>query len=109
MARKIKKSLTDQIVQKLDDNKAENIRLLDIRGKSSFADWMVIATGTSTRHVVALAHHLVQDLKSKDRRPLNDFTRTDGQWAVVDLGDIIVHLFTSDTRALYDLESLWQS
>lgn len=102
-----KQPLPDWIVHHLDSGKAEDILLLDIRAKTTLADTMIVATGTSTRHVMALAHNLVKELKKKDRSPLNDITKSDGQWAVVDLGDILVHLFTSEARLTYDLESLW--
>ena len=81
--------------------------VLDIREKSSMADTIVIGTGTSSRHVMALAHNLVTELKKQDIRPLNDCHRGEGCWAVVDLGDIIIHLFTADARQEYNLEELW--
>ena len=99
--------LLDFITQKLDAGKAENITLLDIRKISTLADFMIIATGTSTRHVMSLAHHLVQDLK-KEKHPLfTDTTPGDGNWVALDLGHVLVHLFTADSRLKYDLEGLW--
>ncbi len=107
MARRKKNNILDFVVKKLDDGKAENLTVLDIREKSSMADMIVIGTGTSSRHVMALAHNLVTELKKQDIRPLNDCHRGEGCWAVVDLGDIIIHLFTADARQEYNLEELW--
>lgn len=107
MARRKKNNVLDFAVKKLDDGKAENLTVLDIREKSSMADTIVIGTGTSSRHVMALAHNLVTELKKKKIKPLNDCHQGDGCWAVVDLGDIIIHLFTADARQEYNLEELW--
>lgn len=101
------KTLLAKINKKLDDGKAENIRILDIRSLSSFADYMIIATGTSTRHVLSLAHHLIEDLKKNGYSPFNNDIPGDGTWAVVDLGNILIHIFTAESRDLYDLEGLW--
>jgi len=100
-------NLLDFITQKLDAGKAEDIALLDIRNISTLADFMIIATGTSTRHVMSLAHHLTQDLKKKDYPLFTDTSGGDGNWVALDLGNILVHLFTADSRLKYDLEGLW--
>ena len=104
---KRKKTLADEIVARLDAGKAEDIRVLDVRERSSFADQMIIATGTSTRHVSALAHNLIRELKKEHVVPFNDPKQSDGHWVVADFGNVIVHLFTAETRGLYDLETLW--
>ena len=96
------------VSKKLDDGKAEHIVKLDVRKLSSITDVMIIATGTSTRHVMSLAHHLVVDLKKQKIVPLNDVHQGDGNWAIVDLGAILVHIFTEEARNTYDLESLWR-
>ncbi|MBQ7413699.1 MAG: ribosome silencing factor [Alphaproteobacteria bacterium] len=101
------KTLLNKINKKLDAGKAEDIRILDIRPLSSFADYMIIATGTSTRHVLSLAHHLIEDLKQNGYPPFNNDTPGDGTWAVVDLGNILIHIFTAEARNLYNLEGLW--
>ena len=107
MARRKKNNILDFIVKKLDAGKAENLVVFDIREKSSMADTIVIGTGTSSRHVMALAHNLVTELKKQDIRPLNDCHRGEGCWAVVDLGDTIIHIFTAEARTDYNLEELW--
>ena len=96
------------VIQKLDAGKAEKIVKLDVRKLSSITDVMIIATGTSTRHVMALAHHLAVDLKKERIIPLNDVHQGDGNWTLVDLGSVLVHLFTAETRLKYDLENLWR-
>lgn len=99
--------LADFIVARLDEGKAEDIIRLDIRPLSSLTDTLIIATGTSTRHTMSLAHNLIQTLKKKHITPLNDATVGTGDWVVVDLGDTMVHLFTASARALYELEKMW--
>ena len=99
--------LLNLITRKLDAGKAEAISVLDIRKVSTLADYMVIATGTSTRHVLSLAHHLAQDLK-KEKYPLwTDPDQGDGSWVALDLGSVLVHLFTNESRLKYDLDGLW--
>ena len=103
------KKITDLIIRKLDAGKAEKIVKLDVGKVSSLTDMMIIATGTSARHVMALAHHLAEDLKKEGVVPLNDIHQGDGHWVVLDFGRVIVHIFTEEMRALYDLEGLWQA
>ena len=91
----------------LDGNKAQNIVTVDLAGKADFADAMVVASGTSARHVASLAERVVQALKaagldhvSVEGHPLCD-------WVLVDAGDVIVHLFRLEVRAHYNLEKMW--
>lgn len=100
-------SLLDFAVQKLDAGKADKITVLDLKGKSTLADYMVIASGTSSRHVLALAHNLSEELKKQGVRSFIDGASGDGAWVVLDLGDIIVHVFNPDARAYYALEEMW--
>ncbi len=95
------------VVKKLDDAKAENILVLDLKGKTSLADYMVIASGTSTRHVAGIANRLIGDLKKEGVRVRTDGAKGEGNWIVVDLNDILVHLFTNDIRSEYNLEGFW--
>ena len=103
------KVLLDFIAQKLDSYKAEDISRLDVRSLSSITDFMIIATGTSSRHVLSLAHHLADDLRKQGYLLFNDPLSGEGSWTVLDLGSVLVHLFTSEARLRYDLESLWSS
>ena len=78
-------------------------------GRAGFADYLIIATGTSTRHVMALADNLAKDLKRSERLVQVEGKNSDGKWVVVDTGDVIVHLFTEETREYYALEHMWQA
>lgn len=91
----------------LDDDKAEDIVVIDLAGKAGFADYMVIATGRSDRHVGAMADHLIQNFKKAGlaSAPAEGMGQCD--WVLIDGGDVIVHLFKADVRAFYNLEKLW--
>jgi ribosome-associated protein len=91
----------------LDDDKAENIVAIDLAGKSSFADYMVVATGRSQRHVATLADKLSTRLKEINMPPLSIEGKVAGDWVLVDCGDIIVHIFRQEIRELYNLEKMW--
>lgn len=103
------KALLDAIVTWLDDSKAEEIVTIDLEGKSSIGEYMVIATGTSDRHVGALADELQRKLKEAGRGKI----RVEGQptcdWVLLDVGAVIVHLFRPEVRAFYNLEKLWSA
>jgi len=91
----------------LDEDKAEDIVVIDLEGRSSLADALVIATGRSSRHVAAIAEHLARRLKDAGygTRPVNGAQQ--GDWVLVDAGDVIVHVFRSEVRDYYDLEGMW--
>jgi len=91
----------------LDEDKAEDIVVIDLEGRSSLADALVIATGRSSRHVAAIAEHLARRLKDAGygTRPINGAQQ--GDWFLVDAGDVIVHVFRSEVRDYYDLEGMW--
>jgi len=95
------------IVEELDDAKAANILELDIRSLTQIADWMVVATGTSSRHVLALAERLRAAGARHGLKPSGVEGESDGEWVLLDFGDLIVHLMLSATREFYDLEGLW--
>lgn len=100
--------LKDLIVEALDANKAEAIEIIDLMGQTSLADFMVIASGTSSRQVAALAGKIEEKLKDTEF----DVLRTEGlptaDWVVVDCGDVIVHLFRPEVREFYAIEKMWQ-
>ncbi len=100
-------SLERLIISALDQNKAENIVSLDLTGKSDVADRMIVASGTSNRHVASLADHLVDALKKLGFNPVPVEGQDGSEWVLVDAGDIIVHLFKPETRARYNLEKMW--
>ena len=96
-----------RIVQSLDDDKAEDIVTIDLKGRSSLADALVIASGRSSRHVASIAEHLARKLKDAGygTRPVNGAGQSD--WVLVDAGDVIVHIFRPEVRSYYDLEGMW--
>ncbi len=91
----------------LDEMKGREVTVLDLMGKTSLADYMVIASGTSERHVKSLAEHLVQRAKAAEVPPLGVEGERIGDWIVVDLGDVITHIMLPRTRDFYNLEKLW--
>ncbi len=95
------------ITASLDDDKAEDVIVVDLEGKASFADYMVIASGRSDRQVGAMAEHLVQKLKAEGihRVPAEGMQQRD--WVLLDSGDVVVHLFRPEIRSFYNLEKLW--
>lgn len=100
-------ALKERIVQLLDDAKAQNIVALNVSKISSIADYMVIATGTSSRHVAAVAGRLVDTLKQEGVRAWGVEGQDVGEWVLVDFGDVIVHVMQAETREFYQLEKLW--
>lgn len=93
------KALQDFVIDKIDDLKGQDIIALDVQGKSSITDCMIICTGTSSRHVMSIADHVVL--------PLGVEGENAADWIVVDLGDVIVHVMQEESRRLYELEKLW--
>jgi len=101
------KALQDFVVDKVDDLKAQDIIAIDVTGKSSITDCMVICTGTSSRHVMSIAGHLVEEAKAAGLDPMGVKGINEADWVVVDLGDVIVHVMQEESRQLYELEKLW--
>jgi len=99
--------LLKRILTSLDDDKAENIVTIDLEGRSALCDAAVIASGRSSRHVAAIADHLARRLKEGGygTRPVSGAAA--GDWALVDAGDVIVHIFRPEVRDYYDLEGMW--
>ena len=100
-------TLCKLIEKSLSKNKAEEITIIDLKKKTTLADFMIICTGTSNRHLVALSNYLNEDLKKLSLNLLNIEGQKSGDWIVVDAGDIIVHLFRSEVREYYNLEKMW--
>lgn len=99
--------LKDFILNKIDDLKGKDIITLDVRGKSSITDFMVICTGVSSRHVMSIADHVVMESRAADMIILGVEGENTADWIVVDLNDVIVHVMQEESRRLYDLETLW--
>jgi len=96
------------ILTSLDDDKAQDILTIDLMGKTSIADRMIVATGTSARAVSAMAEHLVQKLKGIGIKALTEGERH-GDWVLIDAGDVVVHLFRPEVRSFYQIERIWSS
>lgn len=96
------------IKEALEDLKANDVVELDVRGKTSVADYIVVASGTSSRHVKAVANNVVVEAKQAGVQPLGVEGEVEAEWVLVDLGDIIVHVMQPQVRAFYDLEGLWR-
>ncbi|NQW11583.1 MAG: ribosome silencing factor [Alphaproteobacteria bacterium] len=95
------------VMQSLDDDKAEDIVAIDLAGKSTIGDYMVIATGRSQRQVSAMADHLIRKMKDRGVKGIALEGARTGDWVLVDAGDVIVHLFRPEVREFYGLEKMW--
>ncbi len=98
--------LVDIVCRALDDDKAEDVSVIDLSGKTSIADFMVIASGRSSRQVAALADRLLRRLKDLGVRPATE-GKANADWVIVDAASVIVHIFRPEVRAFYNLEKMW--
>ena len=98
--------LVDTILKSLDDDKAQDVLAIDLVGKTSIADRMIVASGTSGRMVSAMAEHLVVKLKAQGLKPQSEGEKY-GDWVLIDAGDVIVHLFRPEVRTFYNIERIW--
>lgn len=96
-------------ISSLDADKAQDIQVIDLRGQSSLADFMVVATGTSSRHVYALADKLAERLSKTGLADINIEGQKTSDWVIVDAGDVIIHIFRSEVRDFYALEKMWRN
>ena len=100
--------LLKTVLASLDDGKAQDVKVIDVRGKTSIADYMVVASGNSDRHVKSLGARVVEDAKDRGVKPLGVEGEKVGEWVLVDLADIIVHVMLPRVREFYQLEKFWQ-
>ena len=100
--------LRDLVIKVLDDMKAQDIKVIDVRGKTSITDIMVIASGTSGRHVKSIAETVAFQAKEAGASPLGSEGTNEGEWALVDLNDVVVHVMQPKVRDFYQLERLWE-
>jgi ribosome-associated protein len=107
-AKMLSEDLVKLAIAALEDIKAQDITTIDVRGKTSITDFMVIASGTSSRHVKSLVDNVLEKVKEQGVRPLGSEGLDSGEWALLDLGDIVVHVMLPTARQFYDLERLWQ-
>ena len=101
------KALLEEILASLDDDKAEEIVTIDLKGKSEMADFMVICSGRSTRQVAAISEKLVERLKQNTGVLAKVEGKDTGDWVLIDAGDVIVHVFRPEVREFYQLEKMW--
>ncbi|KOO02178.1 ribosome silencing factor [Vibrio nereis] len=101
------KELNDFLVDKVDDMKAQDIMTIDVQGKSSITDYMIVCTGTSKRHVSSIADHVAKESKLAGVEPLGIDGEEQGEWVVLDMGTTILHVMQEEQRELYQLEKLW--
>lgn len=102
------KEFTDFVVDKADDMKARDIIVIDVSEKSSVTSTMIICSGNSKRHVASIANNVIVECKHAQHAPLSVEGKDVGEWVLVDLGEIVLHVMQEDTRDFYQLEKLWQ-
>lgn len=95
------------ILKSLDDDKAEDIVSIDLTGKSSVADYLVIASGRSSRQVGAIAEHLIERIAKETGKKVRAEGKGSGDWILIDTGDIVIHIFRPEVRGFYNLEKMW--
>jgi len=101
------RQLSELAVKTLDDLKAEDIVVIDLAGKTTIADFMIVASGRSTRQVGAMAEHLREKLKTAGAHAVQIEGMPQADWVLIDAGDVIVHLFRPEVRSFYNLEKMW--
>ena len=99
--------LKNKIINSLEDIKAVNPIAIDVTKISSLTDFMVIASGTSNRHIAAMSEHVLEGLKETNISGIKIEGQGGDDWVLVDAGDVVIHLMSADARDFYDLESLW--
>lgn len=101
------KQLLAFALDKIDDMKARDVVQIDVTKTSDITDYMIVCSGTSKRHVLSIADNLAKEARHAGEEPLGYEGQSDGEWALVDLGDVVVHIMQSEARSYYDLEKLW--
>lgn len=96
------------VLSSLEDLKAQDIVVMDVKQKTTVTDWIIVASGTSSRHVKSIANSVNVDAKKAGLKPYGIEGDDTGEWVLVDLGDVVVHVMQKEVRKFYDLESLWQ-
>jgi len=99
--------MLNSIAQMIYDKKGYNILALDVQGISTITDFLVIAEGNVDRHVISMAHTIVEEMKESGEKPIHTEGMQTGDWVVLDYGQIMIHLFTKGLRDKYSLERLW--
>ncbi len=99
--------LKDFIAESLSDDKAIDIQVIDLRGQSALADYIVVASGTSSRHITSMAEKLRERLAARGTKDVRTEGMGQANWVVFDAGDVIVHLFRPEVREFYNIEKMW--
>jgi len=102
-------ALEKQVLAALEDMKAVNVKLLDVRGQTDITDAMIVASGNSDRHVRAIADRVIEKARESGRRPLGVEGTRDSEWVLVDLQDVLVHVMLPRVREFYAIEQLWEA
>jgi ribosome-associated protein len=100
-------AIEDLILSRLDDDKAQDVVFIDLKGKSPVADGLIVASGRSQRHVGAMADHLLRALKDAGYGKCRVEGMPNADWVLIDAGDVIVHLFRPEVRSFYNIEKIW--
>ena len=101
------KTFAEKVCKVLDSHKAEDIVVIDVKGKTDIADYFVVAGGRSMTHTRSLVEHVDEAMEKEGFAPIRSEGVREGRWVVLDYGDVIVHIFNDETRLFYHLESLW--
>ena len=101
------KQLAEHCAQLAFEKKAENVKLIDLQGRSTIADYFLIMSAQSSPQVEAIGAHILRELKEFGFKRCHQEGMSDGRWALIDLGDVIIHIFQEAMRDFYDLEGLW--
>lgn len=99
--------LVQLTIRALEFDKAEDLTTIDLKNQATFADYMIIATGRSARQVIALADKMIERLKGAGNRHIKAEGLTQGDWVLIDAGDIVIHLFKPEVREFYNIEKIW--
>ena len=98
-----------KLLQALDDIQAIDVKVIDVRDHTTITDYMIVCSGRSSRHVKAVAQHIMDNLKIAGLPSIGNSGLESGDWALVDFGDFVVHVMQPESRAFYNLEALWQN
>lgn len=101
------KTFQENVCKILKDHKAEDVLSINVTGKTDVADYFVVASGRSKTHTRSLIDHVEEEMDKLGFAPIRKEGLTEGRWAVLDYGDVLVHIFNDETRLLYHLENLW--
>ena len=98
-----------QLLQALEDIQAIDVKVIDVRDHTTITDYMIVCSGRSSRHVKAVAQHIMDNLKVAGLPSIGNSGLESGDWALIDFGDFVVHVMQPESRAFYNIEALWQN